>query len=90
MPWVSMPREKAVAHGLDGGRFDLLRAGEMRCVAPRLFDDPVSTQRTFDLRQEKYAVQRFAGLIGMYGGSPNPGSITLRLDPCDGAGGNAS
>lgn len=81
--WVSMPREKAEAHGLDGARLELLRAGETRCVLPRLVEDEAAKQRTFDLRQEKYAVQRFAGAIGMFGEGPDPGGVTLRLDPCD-------
>jgi hypothetical protein len=81
--WVSMPRSKAVEHALDGARLELLRAGKTRCVIPRIVDDPVANQRTFDLRQEKYAIQRFGGLIGMFGDGPSPETITLRLDPCD-------
>jgi hypothetical protein len=80
--WVSMSRAKAAAHGLDGARLELLRAGTTRCVVPRIVDDPVANQRTFDLRQEKYAVQRLGGVLGMYGDGPGPDTITLRLDPC--------
>ena len=80
--WVSMPREKADAHALDGSRLELLRAGDLRCVVPRLVDDPVANRRTFDLRQEKYAVQRLAVRLGMFGDGPSPSTITLRLDPC--------
>jgi hypothetical protein len=81
-PWVSMSRAKAAAHGLDGAQLELLRAGTTRCVVPRIVDDPVANQRTFDLRQEKYAVQRLGGVLGMYGDGPGPDTITLRLDPC--------
>lgn len=81
--WVSMPRSKAERHGLDGTELELLRAGETRCVMPRIVDDPEANRRTFDLRQEKYAVQRFAGAIGMFGDGPGPDTITLRLDACD-------
>lgn len=81
-PWVSMSRAKAAAHGLDGAQLELLRAGATRCVIPRIVDDPVANQRTFDLRQEKYAVQRLGGVLGMYGDGPGPDTITLRLDPC--------
>lgn len=81
--WVSMPRPKAEQHGLDGAKLELLRAGETHCVTPRIVDDPGANRRTFDLRQEKYAVQRLAGMIGMFGDGPGPDTITLRLDACD-------
>lgn len=80
--WVSMPRSKAEQNALDGARLELLRAGVKGCVIPRIVDDPAANRRTFDLRQEKYAVQRLAGAIGMFGDGPGPQTITLRLDPC--------
>lgn len=80
--WVSMPSSKAAEHALDGARLDLLRAGTTRCVIPRIVDDPVANRRTFDLRREKYAVQRLGALLGMFGDGPGPETITLRLDPC--------
>ena len=80
--WVSMDRSKAAAHALDGAELKLLRAGATRCVVPRIVDDPVANRRTFDLRQEKYAVQRLGGWLGMFGDGPGPDTITLRLDPC--------
>jgi hypothetical protein len=82
VPWVSMPRSKAEQHALDGAKLELLRAGETRCVVPRIVDDPVANRRTFDLRQEKYAIQRLGGALGMFGDGPGPDTITLRLDPC--------
>jgi hypothetical protein len=82
VPWVSMPRSKAEQHALDGARLELLRAGTTRCVVPRIVDDPVAGRRTFDLRQEKYAIQRLGGVLGMFGDGPGPDTITLRLDPC--------
>jgi hypothetical protein len=81
--WVSMPRSKAEENALDGARLELLRAGETRCVIPRIVEDPVANRRTFDLRQEKYAVQRLGGVLGMFGDGPAPQTITLRLDPCE-------
>ncbi len=81
--WVSMPRSKADEHALDGVRLKLLRAGQIRCVVPRIVEDPHANRRTFDLRQEKYAVQRLGGMLGMFGDGPGPGTITLRLDPCE-------
>jgi len=80
--WVSMSRSKAETHAIDGAKLQLLRAGTTRCVMPRIVDDPVANRRTFDLRQEKYAVQRLGGMIGMFGDGPSPDTITLRLDPC--------
>lgn len=81
--WVSMKRSKAEQNGLDGARLELLRAGETRCVVPRIVDDPAANRRTFDLRQEKYAIQRLGGVLGMFGDGPGPETITLRLDPCE-------
>ena len=80
--WVSMPRSKADENAIDGKKLELLRAGETRCVIPRIVEDTVANQRTFDLRQEKYAVQRLGGVLGMFGDGPGPHTITLRLDPC--------
>jgi hypothetical protein len=81
--WVSMPRSKAEENALDDAKLELLRAGATRCVVPRIVDDPVANRRTFDLRQEKYAVQRLGGVLGMFGDGPAPQTITLRLDPCE-------
>jgi hypothetical protein len=82
VPWVSMPRSKAAENQLDGAKLDLLRDGVMRCTLPQIVDDPVANRRTFDLRQEKYAIQRLGGVLGMFGDGPGPDTITLRLDPC--------
>ncbi len=82
LEWVSMRRSKADEHAIDGARLELLRAGATRCVIPRISEDPVANRRTFDLRQEKYAVQRLGGVLGMFGDGPAPGTITLRLEPC--------
>ena len=81
--WVSMPRSKAGRHSIDGAKLELLRAGATRCVIPRIVGDPAANRRTFDLRQEKYAVQRLGGILGMFGDGPGPETITLRLDPCE-------
>ena len=80
--WVSMPRSKAEQNAIDGAELEFLRAGITRCVIPRIVDDPSANRRTFDLRQEKYAVQRLGGMLGMFGDGPSPETITLRLDPC--------
>lgn len=81
--WVSMPRSKSERHAIDGAKLELLRAGAKRCVVPRIVEDPIANRRTFDLRQEKYAVQRLGVALGMFGDGPGPDTITLRLDPCE-------
>lgn len=81
--WVSMNRSKAEQYSIDGAELEFLRAGVTRCVAPRIVDDAVANRRTFDLRQEKYAIQRLGGMLGMFGDGPSPETITLRLDPCE-------
>lgn len=80
--WVSMPRSKADRYALDGAKLELLRAGATHCVVPQLVEGPTANRRTFDLRQEKYAVQRLGGALGMFGDGPGPETIALRLDPC--------
>jgi hypothetical protein len=80
--WVSMPRSKAEEHALDGAPIDMLRAGRTVCVVPALSTDPADNERTFRLRDEKYAVQRLGRVIGLFGDGPSPQTVTLRLDPC--------
>jgi hypothetical protein len=81
-PWVSMSRSKAETYALDGAKLQLLRAGTTSCVIPHVVDDPAANRRTFDLREEKYAIQRLGQWLGMFGDGPGPDTITLRLDPC--------
>ena len=80
--WVSMSRSKAERHALDGARLELLRAGRTSCVVGRLSSDPADNERTFRLRDEKYAVQRLGRRIGIFGDGPGAETVTLRLDPC--------
>ena len=80
--WVSMSRHKEREHALDGARLDLLRGGQTRCVQATLSTDPAENERTFRLRDEKYAVQRLGRRIGLFGDGPAPDTVTLRLDPC--------
>jgi hypothetical protein len=81
--WVSMNQSKADQYRIDGAKLEFLRAGVTRCVVPRIIDDSVANRRTFDLRQEKYAIQRLGGVLGTFGDGPSPETITLRLDPCE-------
>lgn len=80
--WVSMSQGKLDEHSLDGARLDLLRAGETTCVLATLASDPAENVRTFELRDEKYSVQRLGRMIGMFGDGPAADTVTLRLDPC--------
>jgi hypothetical protein len=65
----------------------MLRAGETTCVVPVLSKDPADNTRTFELRDEKYSIQRLGRSIGMFGDGPSPQTVTLRLDPCPADGG---
>jgi hypothetical protein len=85
--WVSMNRGKAEEHALDGAPIEMLRAGETTCVVPVLSKDPADNVRTFELRDEKYSIQRLGRVIGMFGDGPSPQTVTLRLDPCPADGG---
>jgi hypothetical protein len=82
VPWVTMPRGKADAHALDGRRVELVRGEEVRCVVAVRHDDRPNVSAVHQLRQEKYAVQRLATAIGLYGQGPGEATVALRLDRC--------
>jgi hypothetical protein len=82
VPWVTMPQWKADAHELNGKRVELLRGGEVRCVVAVRHDDRPNVNAIHQLRQEKYAVQRLATTIGLYGPTAGETTVALRLDPC--------
>ena len=82
VPWVTMPRWKADAHGLRESRVELLRDGETRCVNASRHEDRPTVIEIHQLRQEKYGMQRFATAIGLFGPVPNEATVALRLDPC--------
>jgi hypothetical protein len=80
--WVGMARAKALEHGLDGARLQLLRHGEIRCVVPVLHDDRETVRAIHALKVEKYAVARGAAAIGLYPREARETAAALRLDPC--------
>jgi hypothetical protein len=80
--WVTMPRGKAEAHGLDGARVELLRRGERRCVVATRFDDRETVNAVHHHRHEKYAVQRLATAIGLFGRDAGEDAVAVRLEPC--------
>lgn len=82
VPWVTMGGRKADAHNLRDKRAELLRQGEVRCVIAVRHDDRPTVNAIHQLRTEKYAVQRLATMIGMYGPVPDESTVALRLDPC--------
>lgn len=82
VPWVTMSQRKADAHELRNKRAELLRQGEVRCVIAVRHDDRPTVNAIHQLRQEKYAVQRLATVIGLYGPIPSEMTVALRLDPC--------
>ncbi len=83
--WVTMPRWKADEHGLTGTRVDLVRAGEMRCVMATRFEDRATVNQAHHRRHRKYAVQRLATAIGLFGEDAGEEVVALRLDPCPAA-----
>ncbi len=81
--WVGMPRWKAVDHSLDGANLQMLRNGELTCVAPVLFDEDRDTVRAIHaMKVEKYAVAKISGAIGLYPLEATETTVVLRLDPC--------
>jgi len=83
LDWTPPPAPSGVAKSvasLDSERPSLRKRLNIAPVIERLAR---KLERTFDLRQQKYAVQRLAVRIGMFGNGPGPDTITLRLDPCD-------
>ncbi|MEZ4289052.1 MAG: hypothetical protein R3E53_00415 [Myxococcota bacterium] len=80
--WVGMPRAKALEHGLDGARLELLRDGSVRCVVPALVEDRETVGEIHARKVEKYAVARAAAAIGLYPREATENAVSLRLDPC--------
>ena len=81
-PWVTMPRSKADAHALGEGPSQWLRGGQNLCILPVRFPDRETTNRIHHLRAAKYAVQRLATSIGLFGADAAETTIALRMDPC--------
>jgi len=80
--WVTMPRSKADEHGLTEARVELLRQGELGCVVATRSDGRATVNEIHRLRHEKYAVQRLATSIGIFGRSAGEDVVAVRLDPC--------
>jgi hypothetical protein len=81
--WVTMRKEKADASGLTGGQAQLLRNGAWNCVSVSRHPDRENTNAVHHLRTEKYAVQRFAMRLGVFGEDAGTETIALRLSACD-------
>ena len=80
--WVGMSRNKALTYSLDGARLDMLRAGRLVCVIPRLHTDLGTAQLIHAMKVEKYAAARAAAKIGLYPKEATDASAALRLEPC--------
>jgi hypothetical protein len=80
--WVTMPRSKADANGLQRSRVSLLRDGAFSCVIATRDESRPTVEALYDLRQEKYAVQRLATSIGLMQRQGSADTVALRLDPC--------
>ncbi len=77
-----MPRAKAEAHGLTDTRVELLRHGVTGCVIAKRYEDRTTVNQIFQLRHEKYRIQRLATAVGVFGASAGKDVVTLRLEPC--------
>jgi hypothetical protein len=80
--WVTMPRNKANANGLSETRVELLRHGSFHCMNATRVDTFEVVARAHRKRHEKYAIQRFATAIGVFGEVPAENVVALRLEPC--------
>jgi len=80
--WVTMPEAKADAHGLVEARVELVREGRSHCVVARRSSERADTVRIHRLRHAKYAVQRLATAIGLFGEEPGPDTVALALTAC--------
>lgn len=80
--WVTMPRSKADAHGLSETRAELLRQGVVSCVIVTRDEDRATVNEIHQLRHQKYAVQRIATTLGIFGRSAGEDVVALRLEPC--------
>lgn len=83
-PWVTMPRAKADAHGLDEARVELVRDGTARCVVAHRVEDHDQVDTIHRLRHDKYAIQRLATALGIFTRAPSQDTVALRLEPCPG------
>ena len=80
--WVGMGGTKAVNHNLDGAKLEMLRAGQMSCVTPVLFEDRPTVKEIHGMKVEKYAVAQISGAMGLYPLEAPDTTVVLRLDPC--------
>jgi hypothetical protein len=80
--WVTMPRWKADANGLVDTRALLVRQGETRCMVTKRHEDFATADAIHRLRHEKYAIQRLATAIGIFGRSAGSDTVAFRLEPC--------
>ncbi len=81
-PWVTMPRSKADEHSLGEGPVQWLRGGEMHCILPERHENRAATNRIHHLRAGKYAVQRIATSVGLFGEDAAETTIALKMGPC--------
>lgn len=61
-------------------RAELLRNNELHCVNALRIEERETVNKVHRRRHEKYAVQRLATNIGIFGRSAQPNLVALRLD----------
>lgn len=78
--WATLGREKAVRAGLPNRHeARLLRGGVETCVDAALVDDARVVEHLSLLREEKYAVERVAVALGIFGEDRFDSNVALRL-----------
>ncbi len=80
--WVTMNRTKAQTHGLEAAKVELLRNGLFKCVISTQYEKRSIVNAAHHARSRKYATQRIATALGMFGENAGPDTVALRLDDC--------
>lgn len=80
--WATMGRDKAKRNRLRSVRqVTLLRDGRESCVAAALIDDARLVEHVSLMREEKYAVERIAVALGIFGEDRFRSNVALRMSP---------
>jgi len=80
--WATMGREKAIRTGIaTARRVTLLRNGEASCLPAAVIDDVRLVEHLSLLREEKYAAERVAVALGIFGEDRFESNVALRMQP---------
>ncbi|MCR9095214.1 MAG: hypothetical protein NXI30_13420 [bacterium] len=80
--WATMGRDKAKRNGISTARtVTLLRGGEEACVVAAVIDDERLVEHVSLLREDKYAAERIAVALGIFGDDRFESNVALRMGP---------